>query len=1493
MINRLIEFSLRNRGLVIAIYLGLAAWGYWALLRTPIDAIPDLSENQVIVFTDWTGRSPQEVEDQVTYPLVTNLQGLPGVRVVRASSAFSFSMINIIFEDNVDLYWARTRVLERLNLVTAQLPRGVTPTLGPDATGVGQIFWYTLESEQMNLRDLRTLQDWFVRYQLNSVPGVAEVATVGGYVQQYQVDVDPNKLRSYSLPLSMVVEAVERSNNNVGGNVVEQAGQWSVVRGVGLIQSVADIGNIVLTAPNGIPIYIKNVANVKVGSAFRVGALDKNGKEAVGGVVIARYGVNTLEVIDAIKQKIASIQSGLPAGVRVVPFYDRTQLINRATHTLKRALIEELILVTLAHILFLAHFRSILIVTLPLPLAVLLAFLFMYYMGISSNLMSLSGIAIAIGVLVDAGIVVTENAFRFIEQRKIDPKDRTLIWKTVLESTRLVGRPIFFSMAIIILAFIPVFSLSGEEGKLFHPLAFTKTFAMMGATIIAVTLVPVLCTLLLRGKFHTEQANPVMRALHFIYRPVLRFALNHRVLTVAFAVLLFSGAIFLATGIGKEFMPPLNEGDLMFMPVTDPAISIDEAIKITGRQDQILKSVPEVEWAVGKAGRAETSTDPSPTNMTETVVHLKPTEEWRKGLTRETLIAELDEKLRMPGVTNIWTQPIKNRIDMLSTGIRSQVGVKVFGNDLKTLEETSQRIAETLLNVPGVNDVYAERIGGAPYIDIHINRVAAARYGIDERVINDTIEKGIGETNLSVTIEGRRRFPVRVRYAPEFRTHVQAIGQIPITSPTGATIPLSQLADITQVQGPTMISSENGLLRGTVLLNVRGRDVGSFVDEAKTTIARQIQMPAGYYIEWSGEYENQQRARSHLLLVVPIVLIVIFALLYITYHSALEAAHVLMAVPFALTGGIYLLWFLGYNFSVAVWVGFIALFGTAVQTAVVMVIYLEEAVARKRREVGQLTRASLLEAVTEGALLRLRPKVMTVSTVIASLLPIMWSTSAGAEVMKPLATPVLGGMLSSLLHVLIVTPVIFFWLRERELKKEQRRNHTGAAGVIATIIVAALLVPTGRVSAQTSTEPGTAQIKSESSRYLDQTNGMTADEAVAYALAHNGELEAVRKEIDAAKAMVKQARLRANPKLDVEGTRQVPAGKDNSVMATAMLPLELGGRRSTRIVVAEKGVEVREREVVNRERLLAGEIRMKFGEALSQAMKLSFTDELVEANQQSFNLIAAKVVEGATPPLEQNMALVELNRLKSMRESVASKVEVSLFELRNLLGLPPEQPLRLKGDFDHLIDQLPSASAATERALRERPDVQAFRANENLAAARIEHARAQGRLDASLTAGYERMNSSFPIFGVNEHGQLQPVQDVFHFLKFGISLDLPVRNKNQGAIEAAVADSEAAKSRREFSELTVRHEVASAYAQYDRAVRAEEIFRLGARDPARANLDVVKQTYELGSKTLIDYIGEQRRFIELENDFIDAQLAVYNARVEIGRATASTEFMKR
>ena len=1038
MINWIIEWSLNNRVIIIALYIGLALWGYWALLYTPIDAIPDLSDNQVIVFTDWAGRSPQEVEDQVTYPLVTNLQGLPGVRVVRANSAFSFSMVNVIFEDDVDLYWARTRVLERLNLVTKQLPEGVTPTLGPDATGVGQVFWYTLESDEMNLRDLRTVQDWFVRYQLNSVPGIAEVATVGGFVQQYQIDVDPNKLRAYNLPLSTVVEAVEKSNNNVGGNVVEQSGQWAIVRGIGLIESVADVENTVVGSSNGTPVYVKNIAQVKLGNAFRTGSLDKNGKEAVGGVVIARYGVSALEAIEAVKKKIEELKPGLPKGVRLVSFYDRTQLIERTAGTLREALIEELILVTLVNLIFLAHFRSVLVVTIPLPLAVLISFLFMKYFGITSNIMSLAGIAIAISDLVDAGIVVTENAYRAIESKGIDTKDKRAVWQAVLEATKMVGRPIFASMAITVVAFMPVFALTGQEGKLFHPLAFTKTFAMIAAAVMAVTLVPILCTYFLGGKLRPEEWNPITRFVRRIYKPVLNAALRRRVLTVSIALAFFLGAAFVATRIGSEFMPPLNEGDLMFMPVTDPAISLGEATRIMSLQDTILKTFPEVEWAVGKAGRAETSTDPSPINMNETIVHLKPEDEWRDGMTREKLISELDVALRMPGVTNIWTQPIINRIEMLSTGMRSQIGIKIFGNDLDTLEDVSRKIADVVKQVPGAADVYPEQIGGAPYIDIRINRAAAARYGIDVSAIQDVIEKGIGETNLTVTIEGRRRFPIRVRYAEEFRRSPEAIGNIPVAMPSGATVPLSTLADIKQIEGAAMINSENGLLRGTVLLNVRNRDIGSFVEEAQEAISKQVQMPGGYYITWSGQYENQQRANQRLLIVVPVVLLIIFGTLYLIYHSFLEAAHILLAVPFALTGGVFLLWLLQYNFSVAVWVGFIALFGAAVQTTIVMVVYLEEAVGRKKKELGRLNRETLLEAVTEGALLRLRPKVMMVMTIVAGLLPIMWSTSAGSEVMKPLATPVFGGMLSSLLHVLIVTPVIFYWLRLRELKREAK-----------------------------------------------------------------------------------------------------------------------------------------------------------------------------------------------------------------------------------------------------------------------------------------------------------------------------------------------------------------------------------------------------------------------------------------------------------------------
>ncbi len=1050
MVNWLIEVSLRNRFLVIAFFVLVGAWGYWALLTTPIDAIPDLSDNQVIVFTDWTGRSPQEVEDQITYPLTVSLQGLPGVRVVRSSSAFGFSMINVIFEDNVDLYFARSRVLERLQLLSKSLPSGTVPTLGPDATGVGHVFWYTVEGKGQSLRDLRSIQDWFIRYQLNAVPGVAEIASIGGFVRQYQIDVDPNRLRAYKISLSTVVDAVMRSNRNVGGNVVEASGTWSVVRGLGLIESTRDLEDVVVAAENGVPVFVRQVGTVKIGDAFRAASLVKGTEEAVGGVVVARYGVSTVDVINRVKEKIQALQAGLPAGVKIVPFYDRSSLIDRAVHTLRRALIEETIVVTIINIIFLLHFRSVLIVTIPLPLAVLTAFLFMRYLGISSNIMSLAGIAIAIGVLVDAAIVVTENAFRFIERRGVDPRNRRRVTETVLEATRLVGRPIFFSMAIIILAFIPVFALTGQEGKLFHPLAFTKTFSMVGATILSVTLVPVLCSLLIGGRIRGEERNPIMRPLVWLYRPVLDFALRHRVITLGIAVVTVAGALALVPRIGKEFMPPLNEGDLMFMPVTDPSISLPQAIDVVKKQNAAIEKFPEVASVVAKIARADTSTDPAPVNMTETIVSLKPESAWRPGMTREKLIGEMDAATTLPGVSNIWTQPIINRINMLTTGIRSEVGVKVFGSDLNVLQERARAVADALRQIPGAADVYPEQVTGAPYLDVRVNRQAAARYGITVGAIQDVIETAVGESNLTLTIEGRQRFPVRVRYAPEYRASTQALGSVLVTAPNGTQVPLGQLADIRQVSGPAMVSSENGLLVVSVLLNVRGRDVGSFVDEARDVIARTVLLPPGSYVEWSGQYENEVRARQRLQIVIPIVLLVIYILLYLTYRSFLDAAQVLLAVPFALAGGIYLLYALGYNMSVAVWIGFIALFGTAVQTAVVMVIYLEEAVAQKREELGgQLTREALLEAVKEGALLRLRPKVMTVSTIVASLLPIMWSHSTGAEVMKPLATPVLGGMMSSLGLVLIVTPVIFYWLRERDLRRaeaEQRGDERSMRG---------------------------------------------------------------------------------------------------------------------------------------------------------------------------------------------------------------------------------------------------------------------------------------------------------------------------------------------------------------------------------------------------------------------------------------------------------------
>jgi Cu(I)/Ag(I) efflux system membrane protein CusA/SilA len=810
-----------------------------------------------------------------------------------------------------------------------------------------------------------------------------------------------------------------------------------MVRGIGLIRGLRDIEEISLGSYNGTPVTVGNVASVQLGPEFRRGVLDKDGKEAVGGVVVIRYGANARKVIGEIKKKIAEIQPGLPAGVKIVPFYDRGILIDHAVDTLRHALIEEIILVTLAHVLFLWHFRSILVVTIPLPLAVLGAFLLMRGAGISSNIMSLGGIAIAIGVLVDAGIVMTENVIRQAEQYEHEHGNyREHIWEITLNAARLVGRPIFFAMVIIILAFVPVFALTGMEGKMFHPLAFTKTFAMAGSTILAITLVPVLCTFLIRGKLHREEENPVMRMLRAIYRPVLSWALRHRAITLGIALAFFFAAVYTATTIGSEFMPPLDEETALFMPITDPRISLTEAAEILRRQDVIIAADPAVAMVVGKVGRAETSTDPAPVNMAETTIGFKPKDQWPKGLTKDAILARLDEKLQIPGVTNIWTQPIRNRIDMLSSGIRTQIGIKVFGPDLSVIEKKSEEIKEVVAQVPGATDLYAERTTGSPYLEMTVDRPAADRYGLNVADVEDAIETAVGGKNLTTTIEGRQRFPVRVRYARDFRENPQQLGDVLITGSNGAQVPLSKVVTIATTMGPSMISSENGLLRGTVLLNVRGRDVGGFVEQAQRAVDQQVKVPPGYYIEWSGQYENEISARKRLEMVIPLVLALIFVLLYRTYGSAKEAAHVLLAVPFALTGGVFMVKALGLNFSVAVWVGFIALFGTAVQTGVVMVIYLEEAVARRTAADGRLTLAGLHAAVMEGALLRLRPKVMTVATVVAGLLPLLWSTRTGAEFMKPLAAPVLGGMVSSLIHVLIVTPVIFTWLRERKLQRE-------------------------------------------------------------------------------------------------------------------------------------------------------------------------------------------------------------------------------------------------------------------------------------------------------------------------------------------------------------------------------------------------------------------------------------------------------------------------
>ncbi|MBX7211850.1 MAG: CusA/CzcA family heavy metal efflux RND transporter [Verrucomicrobiaceae bacterium] len=1037
MIERLIEWSMRNRFVVACASFFIVALGIHAVLTAPVDAIPDLGEHQVIVFADWPGRGPQEIETQVTQPLSLSLQGLPGVKTVRATSMSGFSLVTLIFEDDTDTAVARQRVLERLNYLRAKAPPGVEPTLGPDATGLGWIFQYHLEVDpakgRFHLGELRTLQDSFIRPQISSVPGVAEVGSVGGFVKQYQIEVDSLKMRAAGVTMNQLMDAVGRAGSlGVGGRTIEENGMEFVVRGVALLHGADDIAKIVLAEKDGADVRLADVARVEIGGDFRRGSLDAGGHEVVGGIVVMRTGGNAREVIRRVKEKIAQLQPGLPAGVSIKPFYDRGRLIDRSLDTLKLALTEEIILVILAHIIFLWHFRSILIVTLPLPVSILVSFIGLKHFGITSNIMSLSGIAIAIGVLVDGAIVVTENVLRRCADHPA-AEDRAGV---VLAAARQVARPIFFAMAIIILAFVPVFALTGQEGRLFHPLACAKTFAMIGAALLSVTLVPVLCTVFMRGPFHAEERNAVMRFLLRLYDPVLRAALHCRKSVLALAALILAGALALVPRMGAEFMPPLNEGSLLFMPTFVPGTAFSEAKRVMAWQDQIFASTPEIESAVGKLGRADTATDPAPVEMIETTIMLKPENQWRTGMTRRNLIAELTERLRkVPGFVPGFLQPIEGRVLMLSTGVRAQLGVKLFGDDPALLQNWAFEVEKIVRDVRGATGVTSSRVQGRPVVEIEPDRDALARYGVPARDVLEVIETGIGGTEAGVVLENRARVPIQVRLQRGEREDIERLREIPVSMPGGKALPLGQLAAIRRTSGPGEITSENGRLSVFVQANVDGtqRDLGGFVEEVKARVANEItpRLPKGITIGYSGDYENRLHAMRTLRLIVPCVLLIIFLLLHQVYRSVKEAAHVLLAVPFALSGGVFLQYALGVPFSVAVWVGYIALFGTAIQTAIVMVVYLDEAVARARAVRGaDFSTADLVQAAIDGARLRLRPKVMTVATIVASLLPMLWSTRTGAEIMRPIAVPVIGGMVSSLAHILIVTPVIFVWLRQ-------------------------------------------------------------------------------------------------------------------------------------------------------------------------------------------------------------------------------------------------------------------------------------------------------------------------------------------------------------------------------------------------------------------------------------------------------------------------------
>ena len=1033
MLDRVIEWSLRNQFVVVVGLLFAILAGVWAVKEIRLDAIPDLSDVQVIVYTDFPGQAPQVVEDQVTYPITTKMLAVPYAKVVRGYSFFGYSFVYVIFEDGTDLYWARSRVLEYLSGLSSDLPPGVSPQLGPDATGVGWAFMYVLNSDKRSLADLRSYQDWYLKYALSGVEGVSEVASIGGFVRQYQVEVDPVKLRAYNVPLQRVKMAIKESNNDVGGRVVEMGEREYMVRGLGYVKDVQDLESVVLgSGPGGTPLLLKDVANVTIGPEIRRGLADWNGQgETVGGIVVVRAGADTLETIGRVKAKLAELEQGLPDDVEISVAYDRTGLIEHSVETLTRTLIEESIIVALVCIVFLFHFRSALVAILSIPVSILIAFIVMKIQGLGANIMSLGGIAISIGVLVDAAIIMVENAHKHYEEWKGERSH----FEIILRSAQEVGPTLFFTLLVITVSFMPIFTLQAQEGRLFKPLAFTKTYALAASSLLAITVIPVLMYWFVRGKIHSEERHPVSRILRWIYTPVLNLALRWRWVVIVAAILLMASILIPMQHIGSEFMPPLWEGDLLYMPTTFPGISVTKAKEILQQTDKIIATFPEVESVFGKVGRARTATDPAPLSMIETTITLKDKSEWRPGMTKDKLVDEMDRAIQFPGLTNAWTMPIKTRIDMLSTGIKTPVGIKIAGPDLPTLERLGKQVEAAVGNLPGTLSAYAERVMGGNYLDFSIDRQAAARYGLSVGDVQDIIQSAIGGMNVSYTVEGLERYPINVRYPRELRDDVDALRETVIPTPAGPQVPLSQLATIQVHQGPPGIKSENARPNAWVFVDLRGIDVGTWVDRAKKEVADQVDLPAGYSIFWSGQYEYMQRAKQRLLLIVPITLFVIFLILYFNTKSLVKTAIVLTAVPFSLVGAVWLLYVLGYNWSIAVWVGLIALAGLDAETGVVMLLYLDLAYERWVREGKMADYRDLMAAVDHGAVQRIRPKMMTVAAILLSLVPILWSTGTGADVMRRIAAPMVGGVFSSFIGELIVYPAIFFIWRSIKLRR--------------------------------------------------------------------------------------------------------------------------------------------------------------------------------------------------------------------------------------------------------------------------------------------------------------------------------------------------------------------------------------------------------------------------------------------------------------------------